>query len=531
MDAKNIRIAVWLFFVAASVMLIGVNIDPHGAVVTFVSKDSPAKGVEAGSVIYKINGESASAELLKKNYTFVTLETSRGKKFISANGTLGISARDVSSTNLKFGLDLEGGVLALVKLNDSEAAEQALSILQTRINVYGLRESVFRPLKYQGDSFIEISMSGGSMEELKELLEHQGKFEAKIPLVLQQKGNKTSLELGKKYEMEIKDGRIFVDSEEVVNGEFSLEGIRFLVGSVSDRVNLTSTVYSGSDIVNVFFDPQRSRIENLGDGYSWSFSVQISREGAEKFASVTKNIPRQLNYLESPINLYLDDELIDSLNIASSLKGVEATEISITGGSGTLQEARNEQLKLQSILRAGKLPTEIEVVSLNTLSPTLGSGFIKSAMTAAFYAILSITAVVFIRYRKPLAGIAMIAVSLSEVAIILGAGVLIGWTIDLSSIAGIIASVGTGVDSQIIMMDQATRKEERLETLKEKLKRAFFIIFGSGGVVIAAMFPLMIFGFGLLRGFAITTMIGVLAGILITRPAFGVMVEKLLEKE
>ncbi len=532
MDAKNAKIALWLIFVAVSVFSLGIRFNPEGAVVTFVEKDSPAKGVEAGSIIYKINDNKASAELLGRNYTgFVTLETNKGKKFINANGTLGISSKDVSPTNLRFGLDIEGGVLAVVKLNDSSLAEQTLSVLQTRTNVYGLRESVFRPMRYHDDTFIEISMSGGTKEELKDLLEHQGKFEAKIPVALKLKDNTTSMELSKKYYIEIRDGAVVVENITVPAGEeFSLDSIKFVLESASGKINLTSTVYSGNDIVNVFFDPQRSRIERTGKGYSWSFAVQISNEGAEKFAAVTRNVPRQLNYLESPINLYLDGELIDSLSISSSLRGSVTTEISITGGADTLDQAKNEQLKLQSILRSGSLPTEIEIVSLNTLSPTLGTGFIRSSVVTALYAILAVAVIMILRYRNLPAAIAMILVSLSEVLIILGASVFIGWTLDLSAIAGIIAAVGTGVDSQIIIMDQALRKEEKLETLKEKLKRAFFIIFGSAGVVIAAMFPLMIFGFGLLRGFAITTMIGVLAGVLITRPAFGVIVEHLLKK-
>jgi preprotein translocase subunit SecD len=88
--------------------------------------------------------------------------------------------------------------------------------------------------------------------------------------------------------------------------------------------------------------------------------------------------------------------------------------------------------------------------------------------------------------------------------------------------------VGTGVDSQIIIIDQAVRRE-KLETMREKLRDAFFIIFGAAGTVIAAMLPLMVIGFGALRGFAITTMIGVLVGILITRPAFGAIVEKIVK--
>ena len=124
----------------------------------------------------------------------------------------------------------------------------------------------------------------------------------------------------------------------------------------------------------------------------------------------------------------------------------------------------------------------------------------------------------------------MLAISLSEVLIILGIATVIGWTIDLPAIAGIIASVGTGIDSQIMIIDQALRGEVKTQTLKEKIGRAFFVIFGSAGTIIAAMIPLMAIGFGLLRGFAITTIIGVLVGVLIARPAYGVIIKRMVKE-
>jgi protein-export membrane protein SecD len=531
-DSKNIRLIIWIVFVVFSIFMISPNPYPKGIVVTSIQNDSPFAGkISNGDIIYSINDREVTLNNINEEYSgFLKLATNSGNKFSTVNGSLGLSARAPHTTNLKFGLDLEGGVRALVKLNDSFVVDQSISTLETRTNVYGLRESSFRPVVYKDGSFIEVSMSGGSAEELKELLERQGKFEAKIPFTIPLKNGKATLQLKKPYEIELKDGRLFIDGNSF-DGETVLEGIHFSAGLTSGSVNLTSTVYGGKDIVNVFVDPKRSRIENLGNFYRWDFSVQISSESAEKFASVLKNVQRRIgtNYLESPINLYLDGELIDSLSISSNLKGQTVTEISISGSSPTLEEARNNQLTLQSILRSGSLPTEIEVVSLDSLSPTLGDEFVRSSLLAGFFAIVAITIVVFLRYRNVVATVAMVVVSLSEVLIILGMSVFIGWTIDLASIAGIIAAVGTGVDSQIIIMDQANRRNKS-ETMREKLRRALFIIVGAGGVIIAAMFPLMIFGFGLLRGFAITTMVGVLAGIFIARPAFGVIVEKLMKE-
>ncbi len=519
----NKRILLLLVIVTMSVILIWPNPFASGSIVT----SSKVPQISAGDVIYSINGEDVKTALNRNFAGNIKLETGKGTKYVKVNGTLAIDVQNVPKTNLKFGLDISGGIRALVKVNSSEALEQTIQTLQTRISVFGLRESTFRAVE---KNFIEISIAGGTKDELSELLSKQGKFEAKIPFIIKLSNGKGEITLDKKYEIILEDGKTRIGDKEVRENEtFELSTIQFTVNKISQNINLTAQVFTGSDIKLVFFDPQKSRIERTDSGYSWMFSVQLSNEGAQRFAWVTKNIPTSLNYLESQIFLYLDDKLIDALNIVSNLKGKAETEIAITGGADTQQEAVKEKSKLQSILRSGALPASIEIAQMDTISPNLGQAFLFSALLAAAGAVVGITVVVSLRYKKPKLIFPMVLVSLSEVIIILGisAGRI---TIDLPFIAGVIATIGTGIDAQIIMLDEAMRKTERIETLREKLSRAFFIIFGSAGTIIAAMLPLTVLGFGMLQGFAIVTIIGVLSGILITRPAFGAIIEKLVKE-
>ena len=529
---KSPRILVWAFFITISVALIGINLHPSGLYVS----SSTITNILPGEILYKINDATASSELLSQNFSgTVKIETNKGVKFVNVNGSLGIEADPASSTSLKFGLDLKGGVRAVLEPNttDNATIDQIISTLQTRINVYGLREAVFRPVYYEGRNFVEISIAGGSKEELKNLLENQGKFESKITINPKIISGSGSIRLDRQYNFSVDNDSIVIEGKQVREGEtIELAGISFLINSVSDKINMTATVFNGNDVKTVFFDPQRSRIETVQGGYRWSFSVQLGQQGAQKFAWVTNNLDvvPGTGYLSAPIALYLDDRLVDSLSIASTLKGRAETEISISGTSNTMDLAVKERSKLQSILRSGALPTSVTIVQLDTISPTLGIGFLKNALLAGAAAIIGVIIVVSVRYRKIKIVMPMVAISMSEILIILGVASLIGWTIDLPAIAGIIASVGTGIDSQIMIIDQALRGESRNETLKEKLGRAFFVIFGAGGTVIAAMLPLMAIGFGLLRGFAITTIIGVLVGILIARPAYGAIVKHIIKE-
>lgn len=532
---KNTRILVWFVFILLSLALIWFNYNASGYVVASISKNSSLTNIAPGEVVYEINDAPVTADsFAKKYYGTIKLDTSRGQKFERVNGTLGIDVAQVQSSNLKFGLDLKGGVRAVLQPNQTDNAtiEQIISTLQTRINVYGLREAVFRPVYHEGKGFVEISIAGGSREELRNLLENQGKFEAEITITPRAIGSAGSIRLDKTYGFSVRNDSIIIDNRTVREGEtIIIAGIPFFLDTVSsDRMNMTATVFQSDDIKTVFFDPQRSRIEITEDGYRWSFVIQLGQSGAQKFAWVTNNLEAVPGgYLSAPIVLYLDDNLVDSLSIASTLKGRTETEIQISGSAPTQQDAIKERAKLQSILRSGALPTSVSIVQLDTISPTLGTAFLKNAALAGFAALLGVILVVGARYRKPKIVLPMIVISASEILIILGVASLIGWTIDLPAIAGIIATIGSGINSQIMIIDQALRKEAEVATLKEKLKNAFFVIFGAGGTVIAAMIPLMVIGFGLLRGFAITTIIGVLVGILIARPAFGEIVKKIVK--
>jgi preprotein translocase subunit SecD len=209
------------------------------------------------------------------------------------------------------------------------------------------------------------------------------------------------------------------------------------------------------------------------------------------------------------------------------------TQIQISGsGSGkNAEEAYNaaeaDMRKLQTILITGSLPYKLEIAKLDTISPVLGQQFIKSILLAGLAAILAVAIIVFIRYRKFKSSLALIITSISEVIIILGIASFIDWNLDLPSIAGILATIGTGIDSQIIVLDEA--RQTTMLSIKQKLKRAFAIILGAYFTALVALLPLLWAGAGLLKGFAITTIIGITTGVLITRPAFTDMIRNIEE--
>ena len=210
------------------------------------------------------------------------------------------------------------------------------------------------------------------------------------------------------------------------------------------------------------------------------------------------------------------------------------SHLTITGSSSDQDSALKELKSLRIILETGSLPIAIDDISKEIVSPVLGSEFLNTALLMGVFALLTVSFVIFIRYRHIKLAIPIMFTALAEITLVLGFASLIRWNLDLASVAGMIAAVGTGVNDQIVITDEllARREESVTGSLINKVKKAFFIILAAASTAIAAMLPLLIMGSSSkLTGFALTTIIGVLVGILITRPAYSDLARGIIENE
>lgn len=498
------RIWLLILFLLGSIAAINPKLETSGALIQRVDSGSTAEinGVNSGEIITNINGNKIETlEDYKLTVTslspgIVSLKTDKGEYSLvySENESLGIVVSKVPSSNLKEGLDLAGGVRVLLapeeKISDSQF-QDAIEIAKERLNVYGLSDITVRQTSdFSGNDYILIEAAGATREEIRTLVVNEGKFEAKI-------GNQT-----------------------------------VFVGGTDIKDVCRDATCSGIDI-------QRG-CSQIGNEWAcqFQFRVDVSPESAKKHQDITSNLQvlrrESGEYLNETLDLYLDGELVDSLFISADLKGREATSFVIQGpGSGVTKEtAMNSALenmkKLQTVLITGSLPTKFKIESINSVSPILGRDFLKSALLTILVAILAVSGVLFVKFRKLKITLLVITTTLSEVVIILGIAALIGWNLDLAAIAGIIATIGTGVDAQIILTEETLYSERQL-SWKEKIKRAFSIIFGAYLTTVVAMVPLLSMGAGLVKGFAIITIIGVSVGVFVTRPAYGKIIEIISE--
>jgi len=477
------------------------DFDVDNQIVTLVTGDSEKAGLKVGMKILEINNYSLSDYSLfeikdyvepkqkidiitnKEDYTFLTGED------------IGITVTPVSKTNIRTGLDIQGGARALVKPEkklDSKEMANLQSIIEQRLNTYGITDVVIREASnpFTGEQFILIELAGATPKELQELVAQQGKFEAKI-------GNETVFVGGKG------------DITFICKDDATCAGIQ--------------------------------QCSNVQNGYQcrFQFEVDLSPKAAKKQADVTshlsENITNGESFLNETLDLYLDDNLLDKLLISSDLKGKETTKVVISGSGvgnskdNAVKDAQENMKKLQTILITGSLPVKLNIEKLDTISPTVGKEFSRSIIIAIIAVFVAVCVIIYFRFRKPKIVIPVIITLVSELILTLGIAALIKWNLDLPSIAGIIAAIGTGVDDQIVMIDEA--ESSKSYSLKEKIKRAFFMIFAAYATVLVSLLPLWFAGAGLLRGFALTTAIGISVGVFITRPAFGDILSRITKQD
>ena len=164
---------IWLLLIMVFGAALAIIAKPHyvGVQIAYVYDNSPASGVlQQGMVVSHVNGERiyTAEEWNKKlkNYMGnVTLTVDRKNyKFHVNESGIGIDVMDIDKTNLEFGLDIRGGTRILLQPKGNisgDMIDQIIATLQTRANIYGLREVRFVPIRsIGGENFVEIEAAG-----------------------------------------------------------------------------------------------------------------------------------------------------------------------------------------------------------------------------------------------------------------------------------------------------------------------------------------------------------------------------------
>ena len=216
--------------------------------------------------------------------------------------------------------------------------------------------------------------------------------------------------------------------------------------------------------------------------------LDLTDEGSEIFAEITAA------NVGNAISIYMDDILLSSPTVNEAISGGSAQ---ITGDF-TSQEA----MELANQINGGALPFSLEVASYSSISPTLGSNSLIAMAYAGVIALVLISLFMILRYRVP--GVVAVIALLGQVGLSIAAisryfAPFESFTMTLPGIAGIILSIGMGVDANIITAERIRDEFKTGKTLDSAIEKGTknslsAIIDGNMTVVIVSIILLLVFG-------------------------------------
>ncbi|OAN69465.1 protein-export membrane protein SecD [Jannaschia sp. EhC01] len=382
-----------------------------------------------------------------------------GQPVVSLTGGFGETTLDVSGS----------GDIITVRLSEAEQAatndrtlQQSIEIVRRRVDEAGTREPT---IQRQGADRILIQVPGiGSAQELKELIGTTARLTFH-PVVGRASGPDEDTE----------SRQIILPSIEDGEGYYILE---------------ETPVVSGDDLV----DSQPGFDQQTGEAI---VTFRFNPSGARAFGEYTAA------NIGAPFAIVLDNEVISAPVIRSA----------ITGGAGQISGNFTVEgsTELAILLRAGALPAEMTFLEERTIGPELGADSVQAGQTAALIAFAAV--LIFMIASYGLFGIFASVALVLNVGLIFGVLSLIGATLTLPGIAGIVLTIGMAVDANVLVFE---RIREELKTAKGPARaielgyeRALSAIIDANITTFIIATILFVLGSGPVRGFSVTLGIGI----------------------
>ncbi len=269
---------------------------------------------------------------------------------------------------------------------------------------------------------------------------------------------------------------------------------------------------------------QLKRAEVSQDSQTGQVQVALNfdDEGTQLFADLTKR------NVTKPIAIFLDGSMLSSPVVNEAI----LTGSAVISGSFTMQEAR----LLAQRLNSGALPVPVELISQQKVDATLGADSLQKSLKAGIIGLLLVMIFMVVYYRLP--GLLSV-LSLSVYALLtLALFKIMGVTLTLSGIAGLILSIGMAVDANVLVFERL-KEELRLGkslryAMEESFLRAWPSIRDSHITALISCVFLVWFGTGFIKGFAsilaIGTLINLFTAITVTRSIMRAVFSKMSER-
>lgn len=436
-------------------------------------------------------------------------------KLLAGEGSASaISATDFTSTDLDNILDSA----------DAQDRKDRLAEAQTRFANFPERLKAIDAYTKAYDDQATVKGSLDDAEDLKRMLRGSGVLEFHI--VVQQEMDSES-----QTEYQKMSTRLQADGPRVEAGDVSRW---YLVDNIK-QVKWPAAKYGGKSYLLLWTTPEKS-LDHRSGQKSWALKDARSEtlQTGETVVAFTFNAQGGVLFgdltgpnKQRPMAVVLDDKVINVATIQSKI-----TESgTINGGSEGFSQSELEYLV--NTLTAGSLPAQLaeNPISERQVGPQLGEQNLKHGLVACGLGLV-VVAVFLIGYYY-VAGIVATFAVFMNVVLILGVMAALNATFTLPSIAGIVLTIGTAVDANVLIFERLREEQHRGLSLRMALRnaygKAFSAIVDSNMTTVITSLFLIWFGTEEVKGFGITLIIGIVASLFtalfVTRTIFGIMID------
>jgi preprotein translocase subunit SecD len=364
---------------------------------------------------------------------------------------------------------------------------QSLETIERRINALGLTEPTIQ-LHGRKDNEILVQLPGeGDPSRAKAVIQAGGQLELKLV--------EDPVAYTSQAEALARHGGVLPPGTELVSGRSENRTPSGAADTGESWYILSrAPIVTGRDL--------RSATENRNTNNpgTWQVNFTLSAEAARRFGPFTEqNLHRQMAivlehrvYSAPVINGRIDDSGMIEGNFS--------------------QESAHD---LALVLRAGALPASIKYLEERTVGPSLGADSIRHGMQASILSLIVVMTFMLFYYR--LSGANAVLALILNLIILLAALAAFGAVLTLPGIAGVILTIGMGVDSNVLVFERI-REELRngkspASAVDAGFDKAFLTIIDTHVTTVVSAFFLFLFGTGPIRGFAITLTIGLIANV------------------
>jgi preprotein translocase subunit SecD len=446
------------------------------------------------------NAETARAKLQEKGITFTEItDNTPGEIAISLPDT-SRNSEIINELEIQFGpgwAASERGNTIVFNLNSpaqkqmrENATDTALKTIDNRVNAFGVSENTIQRHGGEGTYQILVQMPGvDDPERIKNLLNADSNLELKLVA----KGTQIPYSTPEAAQSA---------TQTLPGGPNQYEVIRYSERSGPDGTPAQQgwAIVDKNPVVTGLDMRTASAIANASGSSSYHINFSLTPSGAVRFSDVTgKNIGERLAIV-----------LNNNIQSAPTIQGQISDNGQITGN---FTQRQAEDLAL--VLNSGALPARVVYLEERTVGPSLGADSIRQGVTASIAGLIGVVLFMLIYYK--LSGVNAVLALVLNLLLLLALMVVFGAVLTLPGIAGVILTIGMGVDSNVLIFERI-REELRngkvvASAVEEGFKRAFLTIIDTHVTTIVSAVFLFVFGTGPIRGFAVTLVAGLVANL------------------